>query len=650
MIQYNYIIEDVEQLDAVLQSKELKYQGDFSSELVQVFSAQNNPAWYQMVGDRVRQVLPHAIVVGASSVGEVNKGEIYTNSTVLLFSFFEKSQMDVFSFSCGIGDEEIVGEQVFRSVEALKETIKGVLLFSTPISHNSGKVFNAITCHNLSYPVFGGGAGDYPNEKRTLVYNGFDCYSEGVVAVAFWGEALHIELFSCLGWESLSKEMTITAVGPMSVKTIDHMPAFDVYEKYLGIKADSSFFKNGLEFPFLIIRDEQLIARTPFFVNEDGSIQLVADVAVGEKFRIGYGNPEVIKEESEQLHYQMQAFSPDAIFMYTCVCRRFLMQDEVDLETLPFNQIAPTAGFYTFGEFFAKENRKSLLNSSLVSVGFREGESQGLKSLDVVQKSSVREDDPYMKQHNRILSRLLYFIGELTKEQESDKKRLKNLIEQKNRFMGIAAHDLRNPLGNIQGFAELLQSNSAKVAEYSSVIVKESSKMLNLINELLDISKMESGKLILDKVKMDYKTYVCHNVELNTRLAEKKQISIVCEFDFDHFYLVFDSEKIDQVFNNLISNAVKYSYPESSIVIRVSVFESEVLTEIIDQGEGIPQNEIAGVFEPFEKSSVRPTGGESSHGLGLAIVKRIVEGHGGQVGVTSKVGKGSVFYFTLPII
>jgi len=110
--------------------------------------------------------------------------------------------------------------------------------------------------------------------------------------------------------------------------------------------------------------------------------------------------------------------------------------------------------------------------------------------------------------------------------------------------------------------------------------------------------------------------------------------------------LSIDDGKIDQVLNNLIGNAIKYSYPDSTILVKVFKENNQIVTQVIDHGQGIPENEIDGVFYAFKKTSSRPTGGETSHGLGLAIVKKIVEGHDSIVGVISERGKDSTFYFT----
>lgn len=653
MKQYSYRISSIEHLNELLSSQEIISSSNFPSQLVQIYSAKNDCDWYQSIGDPIRKVLPSAVIVGASSVGEIINGEIYTDSTVVLFTFFESSSVKMFSYDCKPGTEEAIGNILICNIEAVDAELKGVLLLSTPISNDSGRLFNTITAHDFKFPIFGGGAGDYANQRKTLVYDGKKSYSQGVVAVAFSGQDLHIEVFTSLGWQPMSKEMTITEVGEVCIKTIDNKPAFSVYEKYLSIKADEDFYQNSLEFPFLITRNNQSIARTPFFVNDiDKSIQLVADVKAGETFRIGYGDPDAILTESAQLQRKMKDFNPEAIYLYTCICRRFFMQQDVNLETLPFNKIAPTAGVYTSGEFYSDSNFNALLNSSIVAVGLREGAKQNQRpQTEHAQENEIQTDaDPFTNKHSRILLRLLCFINVLTKELEEQNQELTALNEQKNEFLGIAAHDLRNPIGVILGISKLLEKQTGdEYKKYTEIISGTSSTMLQLINDLLDISKIESGKFDLKKNEIDYIAFVERNIRMNEYFAQNKDIGIVSEFGIQQQILSFDDGKIDQVLNNLIGNAIKYSNPGTTITVKVFVENNQIVTQIIDNGQGIPEQEIDDIFRPFKKTSVRPTSGESSHGLGLAIVKKIIEGHKGEVGVSSVVGTGSNFYFTLPI-
>lgn len=653
MKQINFKISSIAYLCEILKSKEIVSFCNFQSQLVQIYSAKNDSKWYTSIGNEIRKIFPLSVIIGASSVGEICDGKMFTDSTVIVFSFFESSSLNIFSYECKPGSEEAIGKALVKDVEKLNADVKGMLLLSTPVTSDAGKLFNSITAYNLSYPVFGGGAGDYANKRKTLVFDGMHCYEQGLISVVFSGDSLHIEPFTYLGWQPLSKEMTITEIGEMSVKSLDGKPAFSVYEKYLGIKADDSFFLNSLEFPFLFYRNGQIIARTPFFVNEkDGSIQLVGDVQVGEKIRIGYGNPQMILAESVHIQKQMQDFNPEAIYLYTCICRRFLLQQDANLETLPFNSIAPTAGFYTFGEFCSNGTVNSLLNSTMVAVGIREGANGKETEHDesILAKNAKPKLDPYTNQHSRILSRLLYFINVTTKELEEQNQLLKSLNDQKNEFLGIAAHDLRNPIGVIQGFSELLEENiNDEFKDYTGEITKMSSRMLSLLDDLLDISKIEAGKLDLKKEETDYNAFVAQNIRMNELLAKSKGIKIVSDLEVRGLIVSVDEEKINQVLNNLIGNAIKYSYPGSTITVKVFKEINQLVTQVIDNGQGIPEKEIEGLFYPFKQTSVRPTSGETSHGLGLAIVKKIIEGHNGHVGVSSEFGKGSVFSFILPI-
>jgi len=233
-------------------------------------------------------------------------------------------------------------------------------------------------------------------------------------------------------------------------------------------------------------------------------------------------------------------------------------------------------------------------------------------------------------------------------------EQLRELNNQKNEFLGMAAHDLRNPIAVIQNSSLILSRYSSenlsdKQKEFLKKIYDTSKFMLELLNSLLDISKIESGKLELEISKNNYPDFVRKNIEFNRFFATEKDISIDSILSDDIPPVDFDKNKIEQVLNNLISNAIKYSHSNTTICIEVLKEKAFVLTKVIDQGQGIPENELPDVFKPFQKASTKPTAGEKSTGLGLAIVKKIIEGHQGLIGVESEVGKGSTFFFKLPL-
>ncbi len=433
MINTYHIFTDSQALTSYLRSHEIRlYAQKSTSILIQVFTSHTDSLWIESISYVLEAELPAAVRVGCTSVGEIAQGRLYIDSTIISFSFFEEARITPVAVSCIPGDEFKTGEQLVEAINAAGQDIAGVLLLATPLTINGGHLLQGMFQKENRYPVFGGGAGVYKSEETSLVFSGNEYMNHGVVAVVFLGNNLHIFSRTYLGWQPLSKEMTITETDGMYVKTVDGENAFEVYNRYLNIPNDGQFFMNALEFPFLLERDGETITRVPFFADQNGAIQFAADLNEGEKFRIGYGNPETIIQDAIGIHNQMNNFDPDAIFLYSCICRRFLLQKEIDLETLPFDSISPTFGFYTYGEFFGSGDKIRALNSTMVAVGMREGENKKRSSLNFTTKMNAKElmsIDPYANKHSRIVSRLVHFIGVVTSELEDANKELTKISE-----------------------------------------------------------------------------------------------------------------------------------------------------------------------------------------------------------------------------
>jgi len=248
-----------------------------------------------------------------------------------------------------------------------------------------------------------------------------------------------------------------------------------------------------------------------------------------------------------------------------------------------------------------------------------------------------------------------YAIERKRTEVELKKKNaeLQALNEEKNSFVGMAAHDLRNPLAVLLNYSEFLLDGcvGTLTPEETRVVAtmrKTSKFMLSLINDLLDVSKIESGKVKLELAPVNLKELVSENVALNQVLAAKKGIQVKFECPQDIPSMVLDALKIEQVLNNLITNAVKFSGPGTVAVVELERNNGNVRLAVRDQGQGIPAEELGRLFEPFSRTSVKPTSGEKSTGLGLFIARRIIEAHHGTIKVESEVGKGATFTVTLP--
>jgi signal transduction histidine kinase len=224
----------------------------------------------------------------------------------------------------------------------------------------------------------------------------------------------------------------------------------------------------------------------------------------------------------------------------------------------------------------------------------------------------------------------------------------------KNEVLGMAAHDLRSPIGNIHNLAELILDDDGEMgqeerAEIVSMICNLSQGMMNMLNDLLDITAIESGKIDLQPMPVAMRPYLRETEHYHRLLAERKKIHLITEVADNIHVAVFDQARIRQVLNNLLSNAIKFSPMHT--VVRLQVYPTPLGIEfsVIDHGQGIRSEELGRLFGAFQRTSAKPTAGEHSTGLGLSICKKIVELHGGSIGVESEVGRGSRFFFVLPL-
>jgi len=236
---------------------------------------------------------------------------------------------------------------------------------------------------------------------------------------------------------------------------------------------------------------------------------------------------------------------------------------------------------------------------------------------------------------------------------ENMAKKLEQLNIVKNRFLGTAAHDLRNPLGSIQNIAEVLLMElenqlTDDQMELIQMIFTQSEHMLLLINDLLDVAVIESGHLTMNFEKDSLSLFIAQRIRLMKSLASKKGQHIISDIQNSKDAL-FDKDRIGQVFDNLFSNAIKFSPINSTIQIRVYEKESYVMVDIQDEGPGLSKTDQSKLFNEFQRLSSKPTGNEKSTGLGLSIVKAIIDAHHGKIIVKSEPGIGTTMTIALPM-
>jgi signal transduction histidine kinase len=228
---------------------------------------------------------------------------------------------------------------------------------------------------------------------------------------------------------------------------------------------------------------------------------------------------------------------------------------------------------------------------------------------------------------------------------------IKDIERVKDEFLSSVTHELRSPLASIKGFAETLQRDpempAATRSEFMSIICEESSRLQKLIEELLDLRRLQSRGLALRVAPYDLKLLAddvvrgAHSISL----AKNIKIQIAWEGE-DQAKLRGDVAQMGRALRNLLVNAVKYSPPGGTIVLRGQTKGKRISLEVGDQGTGISEKDLPYIFDQFYRGASK--GRQRGTGLGLAIVKHIVEMHGGRLGVRSEVGAGTIFRIELP--
>lgn len=241
----------------------------------------------------------------------------------------------------------------------------------------------------------------------------------------------------------------------------------------------------------------------------------------------------------------------------------------------------------------------------------------------------------------------------LAEEQRALVDQLSKANAAKNRFLGMAAHDLRNPLAGIRGLTEFLIEGAvgeltADQLDLLKNIHGASQSMLVLVNELLDLATIEAGELKIHRRPSDLVELITRSVYFANIEAGKKGTRIEFDPAGATAPMEIDPDKIKQVIDNLLSNAVKYSPPGSLIRVEYAATPEARRFCVQDQGPGIPDNERDKLFKDFGRLSARPTGGEKSTGLGLAICRKIVEAHDARITAENLPGGGCEFSVTFP--
>ncbi|MDQ7074353.1 MAG: hybrid sensor histidine kinase/response regulator [Gammaproteobacteria bacterium] len=295
-------------------------------------------------------------------------------------------------------------------------------------------------------------------------------------------------------------------------------------------------------------------------------------------------------------------------------------------------------------EILAQLSRKKISSAVIMLTG------QSQQDRDILALKAGASD--YLAKE-KLNSQILHRVIRYAIERKGTERKLQRLNDEKNHLLGMVAHDLRNPLTSIRGFSELIleeqTTSREEMCELLTIIHNLSEEMLLTLHNLLDVSRIDSGKFDVKLEKNNLSELLHYRIRLSSITAKRKNIQLIDQTP-DHLYALFDPERLNQVVDNFLNNAIKYSPTDSQITINAKETKMGVEVSVTDQGPGIPKAELDHIFATFHTlGSSTPMNGETSSGLGLAIAKKIIDAHQGEIGVRNSEQGGSEFYFKIPI-
>lgn len=269
------------------------------------------------------------------------------------------------------------------------------------------------------------------------------------------------------------------------------------------------------------------------------------------------------------------------------------------------------------------------------------------KDHGIIEKITFHSGHTFVNQDPRLpVERLIYEA----QREAALKCRLEEIMAQ---FVSNISHELRTPLTVIKGYVETLLDGAFADPEMSKkflgVIYEETERLNRLIRDLLDLSMMESRRAPMNRTDVDLAQLTLDAVDFLKDYAEKKKIKLVAKVEKKVPSVSGDEDRLEQVFINIIDNAIKYTPDGGTVTVRCAEDEGFVKVSVTDTGHGIPAEDCDRVFERFYRVETDRATSSGGRGLGLAISKHIVEAHGGAIWVESQLGKGSTFLFTIPM-
>ncbi|SEA90537.1 Signal transduction histidine kinase [Pseudobutyrivibrio sp. ACV-2] len=616
----------------------------------------------------------------------------------LSFCFFENSNVQVMSFSQDKYNDDEVIEKMNKFIHE-NNNIKAVFCYPSGLSVDFTRVLEGISQTDPNIIYFGAFAStrdffspeDFKSDDDVEEGNAShfvvidedskvpESYSicdrtitNGYVFAVITSDVLSVVGKHILGWKKIGKPLNITGgretfdKGNAVITEIDNMPAVDVYKKYLDVESDEFFMDNVCEFPFVLEREGISTARVPTKVGSKGDLYFNGDIRSTDEITLSYADPSELLKLTQLVSSELKKMKPEATFTVICL-NRYHFLGKLEAKELEYISTISDNMVFAFGgsEILKRGNKGGVFNSVLATIVLTEGE------FEQVEEEQIIDEEALHKGAKPFSERLFTIIDRTLAELEDAKEQAEAASKSKSAFLSNMSHEIRTPINAILGMNEMIlrESKEKEIKHYAEAIRSSGHNLLGIINNVLDFSKIEVGKMDIMPVEYELASLLNDLVTMVKSRAEEKGLSIRVNIDQNIPHILYGDEiRIKQIVTNILTNAVKYT-EKGGIVLsvklsknpdnesddcfvhsneRCSLNKTAVLEfSVEDTGIGIKKEDLSRLFNSFERVDEKINRTIEGTGLGIAITESLLQLMGSKLIVESDYGIGSRFYFYL---
>lgn len=626
---FNYTL-DKNNINEVI---DFTYFKDKKNILIQIFCGESKEL-LQKQSKTLLKYLPNAVCIGSSTDGEINNSQVSTKKTIISITSFENTKLQI-TYSTNKNSYEN-GKEIAKKL--CKEDTKLIIAFTDGNSTNGEEFLKGIEDVNNKVKVCGGMAGDNANFTQTFICAQDKVFTKGAVAVALNSQELKVATAYNFNWSPIGIEHKIEEVKNNRVYKISGLKPLDFYEKYLGEYVAKSLPATGIEFPLIVQRNSLPLARAVINKHEDGSLSFAGNLYEGDTVKLGFGNVELIMNNPiESLFKDYNTNDTQTFFIYSCMARRRYMPSMIDMEIKPFSQLAPTSGFFTYGEFYHNNEHNELLNQTLTIVALSEKKT---KNENINRKKIV--ENP-ISEHARSLQALTHLIQQSSKDYTNQSKELElkreysqNLLTAQKQFLKHAVHETNTPLSVIMGNIEMFEMEHGKNKYLSNIEVA----MKNLFSIYDDLAYLiKKDQVNAAKHDINIVDFIRSRIDFFSQSAKKSKLRFNFISNKDEIILNFNEIKLQRIIDNNLTNAIKYTLINETI--DVILVNKNSFCDLIIKSNSKQILDHQKIFEEYYREENTKEG----FGLGLNLVKRICSEE--NVGISLESGENySSFTYT----